>query len=63
MVNRLFSPVILLLILACLTTAIQADELTVEPDRTQLYEGEVLTLTVTGRMKLDINLTNLFCSP
>ncbi|HET8799701.1 MAG TPA: BatD family protein [Marinobacter sp.] len=37
-----------------------AQELTVEPDRTRLYEGEVLTLTVKGSMKLDINLSNLF---
>lgn len=60
MVKRLFSPAILLLLLVGLTTVVQAEELKVEPDRTQLYEGEVLTLTVTGRMKLDINLTNLF---
>ncbi|WP_246166663.1 BatD family protein [Marinobacter salinexigens] len=40
--------------------ASHAEELRVEPDRTQLYEGEVVTLTVKGTMKLDINLSNLF---
>lgn len=37
-----------------------ANELIVEPDRTQLYEGEVLTLTVKGSMEIEINLSNLF---
>jgi len=37
-----------------------ADTLSVEPDRTRLYQGEVLTLTVKGSMKIDINLNNLF---
>jgi len=37
-----------------------AGELSVEPDRKQLYEGEVLTVTVKGTMELDINLSNLF---
>jgi len=60
MVRRLTVPAILLLMLACLTSSLQAGELKVEPDRTRLYEGEVLTLTVTGTMKLDIDLTNLF---
>lgn len=60
MVKQLTLPVILLLLLVSLTTSLQANELKVEPDRTRLYEGEVLTLTVTGSMKLDINLSNLF---
>jgi len=60
MVRRLTVPAILLLILTCLTSVLQAAELRVEPDRTRLYEGEMLTLTVTGNMKLDIDLTNLF---
>ncbi|HET8849647.1 MAG TPA: BatD family protein [Marinobacter sp.] len=40
--------------------AAAANTLTVVPDRTEVYEGEVLTVTVTGTMKLDINLSNLF---
>jgi hypothetical protein len=60
MVKRLISPAFLLLILVSLATTLQAGELQVEPDRTQLYEGEVLTLTVTGTTKIDINLSNLF---
>ncbi|HTN35264.1 MAG TPA: BatD family protein [Marinobacter sp.] len=60
MVKRLISPAFLLLILVSLASALQAEELQVEPDRTQLYEGEVLTLTVTGTTKIDINLSNLF---
>ena len=34
--------------------------MSVEPDPTQLYEGEVLTLTVRGSMEIDLNLSNLF---
>ncbi|TNE74864.1 MAG: protein BatD, partial [Gammaproteobacteria bacterium] len=60
MVKRLFFPLTLLAILALQAMSVQAEELRVEPDRTQLYEGEVLTLTVKGTMKLDINLSNLF---
>ncbi len=60
MVKRLLSPAFLFLVLASLATTLQAGELQVEPDRTQLYEGEVLTLTVTGSTKIDINLSNLF---
>ncbi|GGC75063.1 hypothetical protein GCM10011362_24570 [Marinobacter halophilus] len=48
------------LLLVMAAPAAWANALTVEPDRTQLYEGEVLTLTVKGSMKIDINLTNLF---
>ena len=51
---------LLALLWLVLASAVQADELRVEPDRTRLYEGEVLTLTVKGRMKIDINLGNLF---
>ncbi|MDK9557407.1 BatD family protein [Marinobacter sp. M216] len=60
MVKPLTFPTILLLLLVTLTTSLRAEELKVEPDRTRLYEGEVLTLTITGSMKLDINLSNLF---
>ncbi|MBW0146720.1 BatD family protein [Marinobacter arenosus] len=60
MVKQLTLPVTLLLLLVSLATSLHAEELKVEPDRTRLYEGEVLTLTVTGSMKLDINLSNLF---
>lgn len=60
MVKRLISPAFFLLILVSLATVLQAEELKVEPDRTQLYEGEVLTLTVSGSTKIDISLSNLF---
>lgn len=49
-----------LLALAAPALAKGTDTLTVEPDRTQLYDGEVLTLTVKGSMKLDLSLTDLF---
>ncbi|MCK2149952.1 BatD family protein [Marinobacter alexandrii] len=60
MVNRLMISAIRVLVLMAMATFLHAGELKVEPDRTRLYEGEVLTLTVTGSMKLDINLSNLF---
>ncbi|MBW4933670.1 BatD family protein [Marinobacter sp. F4206] len=60
MVKQLTLAAVLLLLLMSLTTSLRAEELKVEPDRTRLYEGEVLTVTVTGSMKLDINLSNLF---
>lgn len=61
MVKRfLTSAACLWLLLVMIAPAAWASGLTVEPDRTQLYEGEVLTLTVKGSMKIDINLTNLF---
>ena len=60
MVRRLTISAILLLMLALVTGSLQAGELKVEPDRNRLYEGETLTLTVTGTMKLDIDLNNLF---
>lgn len=61
MVKRLAIPFILITMLFTLAWPAHAEsELTVEPDRTRLYEGEVLTLTVRGSMKIDINLGNLF---
>ncbi len=61
MVKRLLTSAVGLWLLLVMTApAAWANALTVEPDRTQLYEGEVLTLTVKGAMKIDINLTNLF---
>lgn len=58
MVKTLLSS--LLCFLLMLSGSLSANELTAEPDRTQLYEGEVLTLTVKGSMKIEINLSNLF---
>lgn len=60
MVKRLLTPVVCLFTLMAIWLPVQAQELTVEPDRTMLYEGEVLTLTVKGTMEIDINLGNLF---
>ena len=63
MVKRLIIPTIWLAISVILMTIwlpAHAGELTAEPDRTRLYEGEVLTLTVKGSTKIDINLSNLF---
>jgi len=60
MVKRMLTPVVSLLLLMATCLPAQAQELTVEPDRTRLYEGEVLTLTVKGSMEIDINLGNLF---
>ncbi len=61
MVKRLTIPFILITMFVTLAWPAHAEsELTVEPDRTSLYEGEVLTLTVRGSMKIDINLGNLF---
>ena len=59
MVNRLVFTLILIPFLWALT-ATASETLSVEPDRKQLYQGEVLTLTVKGTMQIDINLTNLF---
>lgn len=53
------APSLCLLILLAAFPA-RADTLSVEPDRKRLYEGEVLTLTVKGSLKIDINLNNLF---
>jgi len=70
MVKRLITLAVCLFLLTALLTVIwlpaqaqaqaQSQQLTVEPDRTRLYEGEVLTLTVKGSMEIDINLGNLF---
>ncbi|WP_297792213.1 BatD family protein [uncultured Marinobacter sp.] len=61
MVKRLSIPFILITMFVTLAWPAHAEsELTVEPDRTSLYEGEVLTLTVRGSMQIDINLGNLF---
>ena len=61
MVSRLTGPFILILLLITMAgPAMAANDLTVEPDRTRLYEGEVLTLSVKGSTKIDINLGNLF---
>ncbi|TYC58151.1 protein BatD [Marinobacter sp. BW6] len=64
MVKRLITPAVCLFLLTALWLPVQAQtqsqQLTVEPDRTRLYEGEVLTLTVKGSMEIDINLGNLF---
>ncbi|ERS12601.1 hypothetical protein Q673_03025 [Marinobacter sp. EN3] len=60
MVTRVISLAATLLFLFLSAASHAADRLVVEPDRTQLYEGEVLTLTVKGSMKIDINLSNLF---
>lgn len=60
MVTRVLSLAATLLFLFLSAASHAADRLVVEPDRTQLYEGEVLTLTVKGSMKIDINLSNLF---
>ncbi|MBZ0333921.1 BatD family protein [Marinobacter sp. AL4B] len=58
MVNNLLSSLFCLLFL--LSGPLFANELTAEPDRDQLYEGEVLTLTVKGSMNIELNLSNLF---
>src|SRR5690554_3911389 len=60
MVTRVLSLAATFLLLLLSAVSHAADRLVVEPDRTQLYEGEVLTLTVKGSMKIDINLSNLF---
>jgi len=63
MVKRLIIPTIWLVVSAILMTIwlpAHAGELTAEADRTRLYEGEVLTLTVKGSTEIDINLSNLF---
>ncbi|ADP98039.1 BatD family protein [Marinobacter adhaerens] len=68
MVKRLMIPAVCLFLLTAFWLPAQAQaqphtqarQLTVEPDRTRLYEGEVLTLTVKGSMEIDINLGNLF---
>ncbi|MEP3562125.1 MAG: BatD family protein, partial [Marinobacter sp.] len=58
MVKNLLPSLLCLLLL--FSGALSANELTAEPDRDQLYEGEVLTLTVKGSMNIELNLSNLF---
>ncbi|WP_372965997.1 BatD family protein [Marinobacter sp.] len=58
MVKTLLSSLLCLLFM--LSGPLSANELTAVPDRDQLYEGEVLTLTVKGSMQIEINLSNLF---
>src|SRR5690554_4756821 len=60
MVKQLNIPAIWLAVLMVFGLGAQAGELSVEPDRTRLYEGEVLTLTVKGSTEIDISLSNLF---
>lgn len=61
MVNRLVFPLILISALwALVANANASEKLSVEPDRTQLYQGELLTLTVKGTLNIDLNLSNLF---
>ena len=60
MVKRILATMTGLWLLLALAFPACAGELSVEPDRKQLYEGEVLTVTVKGTMELDINLSNLF---
>ncbi|MDI9245869.1 BatD family protein [Marinobacter sp. CHS3-4] len=61
MVRRLVFPLILIPFLwSMVASAVASESLSVEPDRTRLYQGEVLTLTIKGTTKIDINLSNLF---
>jgi len=63
MVKRLITPAIRLVVFMVLTALwlpAHAGELTAEPDRDRLYEGEVLTLTLKATTKIDVNLGNLF---
>ncbi|WP_298447977.1 BatD family protein [uncultured Marinobacter sp.] len=60
MVKRLIIQAIWLAVFMVFGAGAQAGELSVEPDRSRLYEGEVLTLTVKGSTEIDISLSNLF---
>lgn len=61
MVSRLTCAYILIsLLMAIAGQALAANELVVEPDRTRIHEDEVLTLTVTGKTEIEINLLNPF---
>src|SRR5690554_65013 len=60
MVKPTLFPLALLLVFTALILPAQASSLVAEPDRTQIYEGEVLTLTVQGSLEIDLNLSNLF---
>lgn len=59
MVNRLIT-ITLLVLAALVASPAMANGLEVTPDRTRIYEGETVTLTVEGSMKIEINLDNLF---
>ncbi len=59
MVNRL-TTIMLLVLAALVASPAMAEGLEVTPDRTRIYEGETVTLTVEGSMKIEINLDNLF---
>lgn len=60
MVNRVLCLAALMLALIFPAIANASKPLLVQADRSQLYEGEVLTVTVIGSMEIDINLSNLF---
>ncbi|PXX90987.1 protein BatD [Marinobacter vulgaris] len=61
MVSRLTCASILIsMLMAVAGQALAANELVVEPDRTRIHEGEVLTLTVTGKTNIEINRLNPF---
>src|SRR5690554_3012064 len=60
MVKRLIISTIWLAMLMMTGLQAYAGELSAEPDRSRLYEGEVLTLTVKGSTEIDISLSNLF---
>ncbi|PSF06147.1 protein BatD [Marinobacter fuscus] len=60
MVNRVLCLAALMLAMTFPAIANAGKTLAVEADRNQVYEGEVLTVTVRGSMKIDINLSNLF---
>ena len=59
MVNRL-TAIMLLILAALVASPAMGEGLKVTPDRTRIYEGETVTLTVEGSMKIEINLDNLF---
>lgn len=60
MVKRLIRQTIWLTMLMGLWLPAYAGTLTAEPDKTKLYEGDVLTLTVKGITEIDLSLSNLF---
>lgn len=63
MVSRLIHLLIVTaVVVAVAAPALAANTLTIEPDRMTLYQGEVLTLTVKGTAKIDLDIGNLFDS-
>ncbi len=58
--TAIFALMALLATLVLVPGHANANNLSVEPDRTELYEGEVLTLTIKGSMEISINFDNLF---